>query len=101
MIHLKLFSPLKCAVAGMGEGGGGSSGDLSSGPASLGSGDEGSGASLGGSQTSLTPPDRSRRAHMWQTAPVVDWTKEQVEMIFYFFSVIYSTSDTKNLNISL
>ncbi|KAK4323483.1 hypothetical protein Pmani_005798 [Petrolisthes manimaculis] len=63
---------------GMGEGGGGSSGDLSSGPASLGSGDEGSGASLGGSQTSLTPPDRSRRAHMWQTAPVVDWTKEQV-----------------------
>ncbi|XP_066987190.1 uncharacterized protein [Macrobrachium rosenbergii] len=59
----------------------GSSGDISSGPASLGSGDEGSGASLG-SQTSLShthmPADRSKRAHMWQTAPVIDWTKEQV-----------------------
>lgn len=61
-----------------------SSGELSSGPASLGSGDEGSGASLG-SQTSLTHPQpppptehRSKRSHMWQTAPVVDWTKEQV-----------------------
>ncbi|XP_068231055.1 LOW QUALITY PROTEIN: uncharacterized protein [Palaemon carinicauda] len=59
----------------------GSSGDLSSGPASLGSGDEGSGASLG-SQTSLShthiPGERSKRSHMWQTAPVIDWTKEQV-----------------------
>ncbi|XP_071544343.1 uncharacterized protein Spn isoform X4 [Panulirus ornatus] len=59
----------------------GSSGDLSSGPASLGSGDEGSGASLG-SQSSLShthpPTERTKRSHMWQTAPVVDWTKEQV-----------------------
>lgn len=59
----------------------GSSGDLSSGPASLGSGDEGSGASLG-SQSSLSlshpPTERSKRSHMWQTTPVVDWSKEQV-----------------------
>lgn len=69
-------------VQKLGPGVDGSSGDLSSsGPASLGSGDEGSGASLG-SQTSLShshiPSDRSKRSHMWQTAPVIDWTKEQV-----------------------
>ncbi|KAK7085677.1 hypothetical protein SK128_014484 [Halocaridina rubra] len=66
----------------------GSSGDLSSGPASLGSGDEGSGASMG-SQTSLShmhpPADRTKRSHMWQTAPVVDWTKEQDIIIFSAF----------------
>nr|XP_053627338.1 uncharacterized protein LOC128684956 isoform X10 [Cherax quadricarinatus] len=65
----------------LGPGVDGSSGDLSSGPASLGSGDEGSGASLG-SQSSLSltqpPTERTKRSHMWQTAPVVDWTKEQV-----------------------
>jgi len=59
----------------------GSGGELSSGPGSLGSGDEGSGASLG-SQSSLCYPqpttERSKKSHMWQTAPVTDWTKEQV-----------------------
>ncbi|CAL4078958.1 unnamed protein product, partial [Meganyctiphanes norvegica] len=60
----------------------GSGGELSSGPGSLGSGDEGSGASLGSQSSLCYPPqpttERSKKSHMWQTAPVTDWTKEQV-----------------------